>query len=942
MRERGNMDNAKIWEIKTCDYQLARDLSQKLGLSPLMAELLLQRGIYTCEEAHYFLNAGLDDLQSPFSLTDMEPAVTRIRQAALQGEKIAIYGDYDVDGICSMTMLKQCLDRLGAIAEYYVPDRFSEGYGLNRQAVETIAGQGFKLLITVDCGITAVSETQTAQSLGMDVIISDHHTPAAQLPSALAVINPKLDSTEELKDLCGAGVAFKLCQALFPDWALDKDSGWLELAALATVADVVPLKGENRILVKYGLLRLPATVNCGLQALLKESGLTGKKLSSWHIGFVLAPRLNSAGRLQSARSSVELLLNQNAEQATELAAQLCRLNNERKMIEETVHKEALLQVEREIDLEKSQVLVLGGEGWHQGVTGIVASRLCEKYRRPVIMISWEGEQGRGSCRSLPGLDIYQALSACSSHLLQFGGHRAAAGLSIHRDSLDSFRQALEQWAKDNGQGEEPRARTVADAELEPDDINERLLQELEKLEPFGEGNPSPSFAVRGVEVDAAALLGRKNEHFRARLEPGGVDIIAFNHSDLIKHPLDTCLQDIMFEPGINEFRGIRRVQLKINDMKSSCRPDDKGLVNESGQKLLQAIQKSIAEVYGGRPVLFIFPTYRSLVKYKLMLLSFLRRSLLKEIHGHINRRERRDLMNELVQGQNRLFLVTTAFDHYYRRNCRPPEKLSYVFTFYPDQPDREMQEYYKNCSLISLQADSQPRIKTGKADFDPERRVLLYANRNTTLQAFAGRDSLKVEAGIGDIRQRKVIRRHFMQSGGILLSDGASTGVTGLGDTDVFFADAPYSLYEAQMVMNQLAAGEDREATILFKRDDLEFNRQYLERCYPGTELLKGVLSYFKTRRYHPLTAGIDRLSSAIGAYLQRDFKPADLVGVLDSIADLDLCDFTKKGSIMAIKFIRPGNSRVDLRNSLYYLEGQVEKKEFSRWERNLNNILSW
>lgn len=936
------MDDARIWEIKTCDYQLARILSQKLGLSPLMAELLLQRGIDTCEEAHYFLNAGLDDLQSPFRLTGMEPALARIRQAIEQGERIAIYGDYDVDGICSMAMLKQALERLGAIAEYYVPDRFREGYGLNRSAVEKIAGQGFKLLITVDCGITSVSEAQTAHNLGMDVIISDHHTPAAQLPPALAVINPKLDNPKELEDLCGAGVVFKLCQALCPDWALDKDSGWLELAALATVADVVPLKGENRILVKYGLLRLPGTVNGGLQALLKESGLTGKKLSSWHVGFVLAPRLNSAGRLQSARSSVELLLNQNAEQARELAVLLCSLNNERKIIEETVHKEALQQVEREVNLDENPVLVLGGEGWHQGVTGIVASRLCEKYRRPVIMISWEGEQGRGSCRSLPGLNIYRALSACSSHLLQFGGHQGAAGLGINRASFDSFRQALERWVKDNTSREELTARTLADAELDPDEISDSLLQELEKLEPFGEGNPSPRFVIRGVEVDAAVLLGRQNEHFRARLGPGGVDIIAFNRSDLIKHPLDTCLQDILFEPEKNEFRGIKRVQLKLSDMKSSCWPDDKGAVNEYGRGLLKAIHKSIAEVYAGRPVLFIFPTYRSLVKHKPMFLSFLRRSALKEVHGHINRRERRNLMNELAQGRNRLFLVTTAFDHYYRRNCRPPEKLSCVFTFYPDQPTREVQEYYKDCNIISLQKDSKPRIVTGKADFDPARRVFLYANRNTTLQAFADRDRLNVEAGINDIRKRKAIRRCFMQSGGILISDGAHTGVAGLDDTDVFFADAPYSLYEAQMVMNQLAAGEDREATILFARHDLQFNRRYLERRYPGIELLKGAWSYFKTRQYRPLTAGIDQLSSAVGAYLQKDFKPADLMGVLDSIADLGLCDFTKKGSIMAIKFVKSDNSAVNLRNSLYYLEGQVEKKEFSRWERELNNMLSW
>lgn len=943
MRLNRIMNHYLQWEIKTCDYQQARELSQRVGISPLVAELLVQRGIATPEDADYFLNADLKDLQNPNSLTGIKPAVSRIREAIRRGEKIAVYGDYDVDGICSIVILKQCLERLGALVEYYVPDRFSEGYGINLQAVRKIADEGFRLLITVDCGITSVSELELANTMGLDVIISDHHTPAAELPPALAIINPKLGSTRELEDLCGAGVVFKLCQSLYSELGLNMiDSGWLELAAMATVADVVSLRGENRILVKYGLQRIPETGNCGLRALIKESGLTAKTISSWHIGFILAPRLNSAGRLQNARSSVELLLSQNEDKATELAALLCNLNNERKMIEETVYKDALLQVDREVNLEENSVLVLAGEGWHQGVTGIVASRLCEKYRRPAIVISWEGDRGRGSCRSLPGLSIYQALFACRNYLLQFGGHHAAAGLSIQKECFTQFRQAMDQWVKKNIDMEATIPRTLADAELEPDEVNETLLQDLRKLEPFGEGNPSPRFIIRGAKVEAANLLGKQNEHFKARLEPGGVEIIAFNKSEMIKYPLDTCLQDILFEPQENEFRGIKRIQLKLSEMKSSYLPDDKRALTEYGRSMLRAVHKGVAEINAGRPVVFIFPTYRSLAKHKLMLSGFLPAALLIEICGHINPLKRRSLMNEFAQGRNRMFLVTSAFSSYYSRNHRIPKNLQYVFTLYPEHLSKEIQEHYKECNVYSLQSECNPRILPGKADFDNKQRVLLYANRSTTLSTFAGTGRLSIEAGVIDIRKRKAIRRNFMQYGGILISDGASTGFAGLEATDAYFADAPYSCYETQMVMSQLAASQERNALILFERSGLQFNRNYLERCYPGTELLKGVLNYFRSKGYSPLTTSIEQLSSDIETYLQRNFKPADLVPVLDILADVGLCQFTKKGSIMAIKFIKSDNSTVNLRNSLYYMEGQAEKKEFSRWEKELNNALLW
>jgi single-stranded-DNA-specific exonuclease len=937
------MQSPIIWEVICYDYKMAEEISRELGISPLCAGLLVQRGIKTAEEARYFLYASIEDLQDPFSLIGLELATNRIKQAITAGERIVIYGDYDVDGICSIVILKECLEMLGGIVDYYVPTRFNEGYGLNMQAVEHLAASSCNLLITVDCGITSIAEVERAANLGMDVIISDHHTPPGQLPSAMVIINPKLGSNQELADLCGAGVVFKLCQALCPEYALDKQSSWLELAALATVADIVPLSGENRILVKYGLMKLPQTNNIGLQALIRESGLEGEKLLSWHIGFVLAPRLNSAGRLESAGSSIELLLTDDPVKAGEAAAYLSTLNQERRMIEENIYQEALLQVEEEIKLEEEMVLVLGEEGWHPGVTGIVASRLCEKYRRPAILITWEEDMGKGSCRSLPGLNIYQALSACSSHLIKFGGHRAAAGLSIHKEHFYSFRQAINQWVNDNISPEEFYPRLRVDAEVEPDDITEAFLQEIQQLEPFGEGNPGPRFVIRGVEIESANLIGKEREHFKARLAGMGMEIIAFNRSDLIAQPLYTCLQDILFEPIENEFRGIKRLQLKLRDMKNSYLPDDKQAV-EPKLELLQALRRSSYEVRAGRPVMFICPTYRTLVKYSLLLRSYFRTPVLRELHGNLDPLWQPTLINEFYRGENHIYLLTVAFVRYYMKTRSLPDNLKYVFFLWSDHSDEPINDYLQGRNSYNLGIVEESNIMPGKPDFSKGRRVLVYANRKTTLRSFAStRQPLSIEAGINDMRKRNTIRRSFLQTPeGILLSDGVNTGAARLTDTDVFFADIPYSIYEVQMVMDQLAAGEDKEAWALFDHQDLDFNRRYLQRTYPNTELIQKVLVYFKKLQRNQLRAGISKLSASIGDYLQIDFKPADLAPVLHIMAELGLCEYEKKGSIMAIKFIKSHNSTVNLGYSLHYLEGQVEKKEFNRWERELNRKLLW
>ncbi|MEN6461581.1 MAG: single-stranded-DNA-specific exonuclease RecJ, partial [Syntrophomonas sp.] len=435
------MDN--IWELKEYDHLMAEEISQNLGISMAIAILLTQRGIKSTNEAEKFLNGELEDLSDPFAITGITAAVQRIEKAIIAAEKVVIYGDYDVDGICSTVLLKECLTELGGQVDYYVPNRFSEGYGLNSTAVEYLAEQGYDLLVTVDCGIASITETELANHLGMDVIITDHHTPLDLLPMAIAVINPKLDNLPDNINLAGVGVAFALVRALcYGKISDERVFAWLDLVALATVADIVPMLGDNRILVKYGLKNLQKTSRVGLRALITETGLDGKPLLSWHIGFILAPRLNAAGRLDNAGISIELLLCDDPQKAGEIAVMLCNLNNERRTIEEAIFKEAVLQVETVGNLEDQPVLVLAGEGWHQGVIGIVASRLADRYNRPIILISWEGNTGKGSGRSTGDFDLYQALHLCRESLLQFGGHRMAAGLSIEKSQFANFKAMM--------------------------------------------------------------------------------------------------------------------------------------------------------------------------------------------------------------------------------------------------------------------------------------------------------------------------------------------------------------------------------------------------------------------------------------------------------------------------------------------------------------------
>ena len=551
----------KEWKIKP-PVKAAEQLARALRLSPLVAQMLARRGITTAEAAEAFLHPEAQPFHDPMALQDMAQAVARIGQAIEAGERIVIYGDYDVDGITSTTLMLRNLRALGAQVDYYIPDR-SEGYGFNEAALQQLAAQ-YDLLVSVDCGIG--STALVAELAGqLDFVITDHHLPGATLPPAVAVVNPhRAGERYPFQELCGCGVAFKLCQALWRKLKGVDYQGDLELVALGTVADVVPLLDENRKIVKMGLAQMHDTSIAGLQALLQVTKLDdkSKELNSGHIGFVLGPRLNSAGRMASARLGVELLMSKTLEAALPLAQQLNELNTQRQTMEQDILVKAEAQLAAQDTLALPAVIV-AGEGWHQGVIGIVGSRLVEEYYRPTIVCTIQPDGTcKGSCRSIPGLNMYEALQACQDDLIQFGGHAQAAGLSLRAENLAQFRTDFAAYVQAHVTQADFVPQVDIEAELAPEEVTEDLVTSLAELAPFGEGNPEPAFGMRSVRGWGARAIGKQGEHllFNVGSQEQRLAVLYWRHGELV-NAANNELLDIVYEPAINEYMGRRSVQL---------------------------------------------------------------------------------------------------------------------------------------------------------------------------------------------------------------------------------------------------------------------------------------------------------------------------------------------------------------------------------------------
>ena len=561
----------KRWLLDKIDKQEADRLAAELGVAPIVAGILLQRGLHDKAAARKFLYIDEQEFYDPFLFKDMEKAAARIEKALQVGEKITVYGDYDVDGMTSTALLLKTLRLLGGQAAYYVPDRQREGYGFNAGALQQLQQEGTKLLISVDCGISSADLVQEASS-DMDIIITDHHLPPGEIPKVLAVLDPHLEDEDyPFQDLAGVGVVFKLCQALWQKIKGEAFQQFLDLAALGTVADIVPLRSENRKLTSLGLERMVTAPSVGVQALIENAGLSGKKISAGQVGFQLAPRLNAAGRLGSAALGIELLLAEDKEKALLLAERLNELNTRRQKVEQEILTLAETELSKK-DMKAESSLVIAGAGWHIGVIGLAASRLVEEYYRPTIVIGISDGIGRGSCRSIPGFNIYEALAACQQYLLGFGGHAQAAGLSLQEKNIVPFRQAFDTYVRENISAESYLPLVHAAAELKPSSVDIALVQDLARLEPFGMGNPRPLFQACGLRGRYAQAIGREGRHLRFSLLDNNrsIQAIAWQRGSEAEM-VNQGVIDIIYAPEINEWQGKKNVQCKIEDLRSADR-----------------------------------------------------------------------------------------------------------------------------------------------------------------------------------------------------------------------------------------------------------------------------------------------------------------------------------------------------------------------------------
>ena len=556
----------KQWKIAYPSPE-GRAQLERAGIPSLLACVLSARGVTEPEQAWKLLTPGEEPLLDPMLLKDMDRAVLRVGRALKTGELMAVYGDYDVDGITSTCLLTDCLTRLGGRVRSYIPDRLEEGYGLNEEAVLHLARQGVTLIITVDCGITAAREVEFARELGIDVVITDHHECKQAIPEAAAVVDPhRPDCPYPFKGLAGVGVALKLAMAAAgPDRAGLVFREYADLAAVGTVADVMPMTGENRTIVQTGLAALAHPRRVGLAQLMEEAGLGDKPVTSVSIGYTLAPRINAAGRMGQADLAAELLLTRDPGRAAALAQELCALNRERQTIECEIFQECVQRLERR---PQSGIILLADEHWHQGVVGIVASRLTEKYSCPAFMVCLDQGIGKGSCRSWGGVNLFHLLTQCQDLLEGFGGHAMAAGFTVREENIPALERRLRQLVLEERAGEELPSLLEIDAAVLPQELTVEAVEALDALEPCGAGNPRPVLVLTGAHVISAAQVGR-GRHLKLRLEGRGVplDAIFFSVDGSELGLTPGCRVDVAFYPQINDFRGVRSVQLQVVDLR---------------------------------------------------------------------------------------------------------------------------------------------------------------------------------------------------------------------------------------------------------------------------------------------------------------------------------------------------------------------------------------
>lgn len=563
----------KKWITAPIDKDLAAQVAENHSLDPFTALILVSRGITEYEDVEDFFDTDFS-FCDPYLIADMDKAALRIKRAIDNFEKICVYGDYDADGVTSTALMYSYLSSHGADVMYYIPDRITEGYGMSCSAVDKLHAQGVKLIVTVDNGVSAIEEIAYAKSLGIETVVTDHHMPGEQLPDAVAVVDPhREDCNLHFKDWAGVGVAFKTVCALENGDYSEILNEYADILAVGTVADVVDLKDENRAIVKYGVAKINANPCNGINALRQIAGVSDRALNGVGITFSLAPRINAAGRMESAETALKLLLCEDLSAALGIAEQVDNCNKQRHISENEIMEEAVACIEADKRLKYAKVIVVCGENWHHGVIGIVAARITEKYGRPSIVITFDGDKGTGSARSIEGFSVYDAIKACGDFLTHFGGHTMAAGLGIDRENVESFFRAINAYALSC---EETVPTLMLDCKLNPAYINAQLAESLEALEPFGAGNPQPVFGIFGVRITGIKPVG-DGKHLRMSFTKGNTQFCAMKFSTTLKElPYregDTV--DLAVKIDKNEFRGEIRASVQIKDMRFSGIDEDK-------------------------------------------------------------------------------------------------------------------------------------------------------------------------------------------------------------------------------------------------------------------------------------------------------------------------------------------------------------------------------
>lgn len=560
---------SKKWQVYQVDNEKVEQIQQKYEVNKLLATILANRGIVEEKQIDKFLHPKRSDFYNPYEMPDMEIAVSRIIKAIENEEKTIIYGDYDVDGITSVTVLKSFLEERGLEVAEYIPNRLNEGYGLNNNAVEKIASQGYTLMITVDCGISAVEEVRYANELGIETIITDHHEPGNELPAALAVVDAKRkDNKYPFRNLAGVGVVFKLSQAIGMRLDLEEKEylKYLDIVCIGTISDIVPLVDENRVIVKLGLKLVEQTKNLGLKSILKSAGYS--KIDSTTISFGVAPRINASGRMGHQEDALKLFLSKEIDEVNELTQKLNDYNRIRQETEKNIYAEVISKIEKDNLSEKNTIVVMG-KNWHHGVIGIVSSKITEMYFKPSILLCEEDDCGKGSGRSIPGFDLYEALTECKEFIDRFGGHSMAIGINIKKEKFKNFKDKLEEIATQK-HIEDIVPILKIDAQVSLDEISKDMVDSLKELEPFGEENKTPLFVFKNLKIDSIRALS-EGKHLKLTLKDSKniVNAIGFNLGELTNEYKIDDRVDVVGNLEINSFNGMENIQINIKDIMKS-------------------------------------------------------------------------------------------------------------------------------------------------------------------------------------------------------------------------------------------------------------------------------------------------------------------------------------------------------------------------------------